>query len=141
MSDYDKMKVSEMRKMVKEHRKVHTTPLGKMSKIALMKEMDKYAGTPSATPSHAPVEVKRPAVVKEEIKVEEGKKAKKMPAIKTKVETGIQGHTSHAPAKEARAEVEPKTEVARARLVKGSAEAKAFMASIRMKKSKDKNVV
>jgi hypothetical protein len=36
--------------------------------------------------------------------------------------------------------VEPKKEVARAKLIKGSAEARAFMASIRMKKTKEKDV-
>ena len=140
MSDYDKMKISEMRKMVKEHRKVHTTPLGKMSKIALMKEMDKYAGTPSATPSHAPVEVKRTEVSKEVAKREEGKVVPKKKAVVEKVDFGVQGRTSHAPAKEARAEVEATRPVARARLIKGSQESKDFMASIRQKKTKKDNV-
>jgi hypothetical protein len=140
MSDYDKMRISEMRKMVKEHRKAHMTPVGKMSKIALMKELDKYAGTPSTMPSMAPVEVKRASAVKEEVKVEEGKKAKKMPAMKTKIDYGVQGHTSHTPTAMAKAEVEPKKEVARARLIKGSQEAREFMAMIRAKKSKSKDV-
>ena len=134
------MKISEMRKMLKEHRKAHLTPVGKMSKIALMKELDKYAGTPSTMPSHAPVEVKRPAVVKEEVKVEEGKKAPKKKAMKTEVGTGVQGVTSHAPEKLAKTEVEATKPVAKARLIKGSQEARDFMASIRMKKSKEKDV-
>lgn len=140
MTHHEGMKTSELRKMLKEHRKTHVAPVGKMTKVALLRELDKFAGTPSAMPSHAPVEVKRPAVVKEEIKVEEGKKEPKKKAVKVEVPTGIQGHTSHTPAKAARAEVEVAKPVARARLVKGSAEAIAFMASIRMKKSKDKDV-
>jgi len=36
--------------------------------------------------------------------------------------------------------VEPKNEVARSKLIKGSKEARDFMAAIRMKKSKDTDV-
>ena len=53
-ADMEKMKTSELRKMVKEHRKTSTTPTGKMSKVALLLELDKYAGTPSSQPSAAP---------------------------------------------------------------------------------------
>ena len=56
MTDYEKMKTAELRKMVREHRKTSATPLGKMSKVALMLELDKFAGTPSTMPSHAPVQ-------------------------------------------------------------------------------------
>jgi hypothetical protein len=82
-----------MRKMLKERRKGRIfTPVGRVSKIALMKELDKVCGDAKARcRRHAPVEVKRAEESKELAKMEEGKKAKKMPAIKTKVGTGVQG--------------------------------------------------
>jgi hypothetical protein len=140
MSDYDKMKIGEMRKMLREHRKTNAVPVSKMSKIALMKELDKFAATPSTMPSHAPVEKARTEVSKHQIAVEEGKHATKKKAEKVVVGTGVQGVTQHAPKKEVKSEAVQQNPIARAKLVKGSSEAREFMASIRMKKTKKDNV-
>lgn len=140
MTDYEKMKIADLRKMLREHRKTSATPLGKMSKVALMLELDKFAGTPSTQPSHAPVEEKRTAISKEVTKREEGKVAPKKKAVKTEVPAGVQGVLSHAPKKIADSEAVQQNPVARAKLVKGSQEARDFMASIRMKKTKKDNV-
>jgi len=140
MPDYDKMKVSEMRKMLKEHRKTSIAPVSKMSKIALMQELDKFAGTPSTMPSKAPVEKERTVVSKVQAKVEEGKVAPKKKAVKVDVPAGIQGRTEHAPKKTVKTEAVVATTPARAKLIKGSQEARDFMASIRMKKTKKDDV-
>jgi len=142
MSDYDKMKISEMRKMLREHRKTAVVPVSKMSKIALMKELDKFAGTPSTMPSLAPVEKARAEVSKHQAAVEEGKhipKDKKK-AEKVVVGTGVQGVQSHDSKKQVKSEAVQQNPIARAKLVKGSQEARDFMASIRQKKTKKDNV-
>ena len=141
MTDYEKMKTAELRKMLREHRKTSATPLSKMSKVALMLELDKFAGTPSAQPSHAPVEKARTEVSKEVAKREEGKVAPKKKAVKTEVPAGVQGVGQHASKKTADSEAVQQNPVARAKLVKGSVEAREFMASIRQKKTKKDNVV
>jgi hypothetical protein len=140
MTDYEKMKTAELRKMVREHRKTSATPLGKMSKVALMLELDKFSGTPSTQPSHAPVEEKRTAISKEVAKREEGKVAPKKKAMKTEVPAGVQGVLSHAPKAIEKSEAVQNKPVAMGRLVKGSQEARDFMASIRQKKTKKDNV-
>ena len=140
MTDYEKMKTADLRKMLREHRKTSATPLSKMSKVALMLELDKFAGTPSTQPSHAPVEKARTEVSKEVVKREEGKGAPKKKAVKTEVPAGVQGVLSHASKKEVKTEAVQQNPVARAKLVKGSQEARDFMQSIRMKKSKKDNV-
>jgi hypothetical protein len=133
----DKMKISELRKMLKEHRKTHVTPVSKMQKHQILMELDRYAATPSTTPSKAPVVVKEEKAVKEEVKEE---KSKPKPAPKkTKVEpTAL--IVPEVSKKELDKAVEPKKEVARVKLIKGSKEARDFMASIRMKKSKKDDV-
>lgn len=140
MTDYEKMKTAELRKMLREHRKTSATPLSKMSKVALMLELDKFSGTPSTQPSHAPVEKARTEVSKEVVKREEGKVAPKKKAVKTDVPTGVQGVGQHASKKEVKSEAVQQNPIARAKLVKGSQEARDFMASIRMKKTKKDNV-
>lgn len=146
MADYDKMKIGDMRKALKEHRKTHAVPVSKMSKIALMKELDKFAGTPSTMPSHAPVEVKHAQASKHEAMVEEGKgvpKAVKKALKKEEkvvIPTGVLGVGSHDSKKQVKSEAVQQNPVARAKLVKGSQEARDFMASIRMKKTKKENV-
>ena len=140
MPDYDKMKVSEMRKMLKEHRKTNAVPVSKMSKIALMQELDKFAGTPSTMPSHAPVEKERSVVSKVQASREEGKVVPKKKEVKTIIPDGIQGRTEHAPKKVVKTEVKESKPVAMGRLIKGSQEARDFMASIRMKKTKKDDV-
>ena len=140
MTDYEKMKTAELRKMLREHRKTSATPLSKMSKVALMLELDKFSGTPSTQPSHAPVEKARTEVSKEVVKREEGKVAPKKKAVKTDVPTGVQGVGQHASKKEVKSEAVQQNPIARAKLVKGSQEARDFMASIRQKKTKKDNV-
>ena len=140
MTDYEKMKTAELRKMLREHRKTSATPLSKMSKVALMLELDKFAGTPSTMPSHAPVEKERSQVSKVQAKVQEGIVPMKKKAVKTDVPTGVQGVGQHASKKTADSEAVQQNPVARAKLVKGSQEARDFMQSIRMKKTKKDNV-
>ena len=140
MTDYEKMKTAELRKMLREHRKTSATPLSKMSKVALMLELDKFAGTPSTMPSHAPVEKERSQVSKVQAKVQEGIVPMKKKAVKTEVPAGVQGVLSHAPKKLADSEAVQNKPVALGRLVKGSQEARDFMASIRQKKTKKDNV-
>jgi ribosomal protein L18E len=98
-------------------------------------------------PSHAPIEKKRAEVSKEVAKVEEGKGVPKSvkKALKKEekvvVPTGVLGVPSHDSKKQVASEAVQQNPVARAKLVKGSAEAKAFMASIRQKKTAKDNVV
>lgn len=140
MTDYEKMKTAELRKMLREHRKTSATPLSKMSKVALMLELDKFAGTPSTMPSHAPVEKARTEVSKHQAAVEEGKHTPKKKAEKVVVGTGVQGVQSHDSKKQVKSEAVQQNPIARAKLVKGSQEARDFMASIRQKKTKKDNV-
>jgi hypothetical protein len=147
-ADMEKMKTSELRKMVKEHRKTSTTPAGKMSKVALLLELDKYAGTPSSQPSAAPAvkaQDKAVAVVKKVGNLTTGGSGGKSAAPKetAKVGTPVQGVKGSQAPKSVIGE--PQTEsnakpIARARLIKGSQEARDFMAAIREKKTKSKDV-
>lgn len=141
-ADMEKMKTSELRKMVKEHRKTSTTPAGKMSKVALLLELDKYAGTPSSQPSAAPVVKAQDKAVKKVVDTAEKPKPMAAPA-KTKVGTPVQGVKGSQAPKSVIGE--PQTEsnakpIARARLIKGSQEARDFMAAIRAKKTASKDV-
>lgn len=133
----EKMKISELRKMLKEHRKTHVAPVSKMAKHHILAELDKYASTPSSQPSKAPVVVKEEKAVKEEVK--ELKSKPKSAPKKTKVEPMPLVEPVVSKKVEDKA-VEPKKEVARAKLIKGSKEARDFMASIRMKKTKKDDV-
>ena len=142
MPDYEKMKVSDMRKMLKEHRKTHVAPVSKMSKIALMKELDRYAGSPSgAAPS---VVAEHNDAVKTLVKKakDEIKPAAKLPAPpkQTSKKPAIQGVENKEPAKQPKADVEPVKAIARTKLIKGSQEARDHMAAIREKRTKSKNV-
>lgn len=131
------MKVSELRKLLKEHRKTNVAPVSKMAKHQILMELDRYASTPSSTPSKAPVVVKEEKAVKVEAK--EVKSNPKPAPKKTKVDPTplMQPEVSQ---KEMNKAVEPKKEVARVKLIKGSQEAREFMASIRMKKTKKDDV-
>jgi hypothetical protein len=136
----EKTPTKELRKMLRAHHKAQIAPISKMTKIALMRELDKFAGTPQAQPSMAPVEVKRTEVSKEVAKMEEGKATKKKSVEKVVVPTGVQGVPQHASKKIVKEEGTAPKPVAMGRLVKGSAEARQFMASIRAKKTKKDNV-
>lgn len=123
----DKMKISELRKILKEHRKTAVTPVSKMAKHQVLMELDKYAATPSSTP--APVVVEGKKAIKEE-------KAEVKPVSKVKVKVPM----SQEPVAAIEKAAEPKKDVARVKLIKGSKEARDFMASIRMKKTKETDV-
>jgi hypothetical protein len=144
MSDYDKMKISDMRKMLKEHRKTHVAPVGKMSKIAIMQEMDRYTASGTKLPEKSPVVVEEKKVVKQVAKeaLNPPKSALKTPK-KREESLPIVDYTqksSHESKKQVAKDVEPIKQVARTKLIKGSQEARDFMASIRMKKSKKDDV-
>lgn len=142
MSDYDKMKISEMRKMLKEHRKSHVAPVGKMSKMAIAQELDRYASSGSKLPEKSPVVKGQEDAVKKIVKEVKDKsvktpKVKDTPQAPEKLLPLMEKKASKKVEDEA---VEPAKQVARAKLIKGSKEARDFMAMIRMKKSKDKDV-
>jgi len=132
------MKISELRKLLKEHRKTNVAPVSKMQKHQILMELDKYASTPSSTPSKAPVVVNEEKAVKKIVKEVKNPEPKPAPK-KTKVAPTplIQPEVSK---KELDKVVEPAKEVARTKLIKGSQEARDFMASIRMKKTKKDDV-
>jgi len=133
------MKVSDLRKMLKEHRKTNVAPVSKMAKHQILMELDRYASTPSAQPSKAPVVVKEEKAVKVVAK-EETKPSTSLPKPKkTKVDPMPLQEPIVAQKVENKA-VEPKKEVASSKLIKGSKEARDFMASIRMKKTKKDDV-
>lgn len=133
------MKISELRKLLKEHRKSAIAPVSKMQKHHILMELDKYASTPSSTPSKAPVVVQQEKAVKVSAKEQTDPGTSLPKPKKTKVAPTplMQPEVSK---KELSKAVEPVKEVARTKLIKGSQEARDFMASIRMKKTKDKDV-
>jgi len=135
----DKTKVSELRKMLKEHRKTNVTPVSKMAKHQILMELDRYAATPSTQPSKAPVVVKEEKAVKAEKKMETAPGTSLPKPKKTKVDP-MPLQEPIVKQKEMNKAVEPTKEVARAKLIKGSKEARDFMASIRMKKTKKDDV-
>jgi hypothetical protein len=135
---HEDMKISELRKLLKEHRKGAIAPVSKMQKHQILMELDKFAGTPSQMPSKAPVVVEKEKIVNhiaKEVKNPEPKPAPK----KTKV-APTPLITPEVSQKELNKAIEPSKEIARTKLIKGSQEARDFMASIRLKKTKEKNV-
>ena len=136
---HEDMKVSELRKMLKEHRKTHVAPVSKMAKHHILAELDRYASTPSTMPSKAPVVVNEEKAVKVEKKMETAPgtslpKPKKVKVAPMPLQEPIVTQKVENKA------VEPAKEVARAKLIKGSKEARDFMASIRIKKTKKDDV-
>jgi hypothetical protein len=136
---HEDMKISELRKLLKEHRKTAIAPVSKMPKHQILMELDKYASTPSSTPSKAPVVVAQEKAVKVVAKEKTDPGTSLPKPKKTKVAPMPLQEPSVAQKVEAKA-VEPKKEVARVKLIKGSQEAREFMASIRMKKTKKDDV-
>jgi hypothetical protein len=135
MSSAD-MKVSELRKMLKEHRKTAITPVSKMAKHQILMELEKFG---ASTPSHAPAVVKQEKAINKVVK----EAVAPAPLPKPKAHKLSKEPLLTPPAvtkKELDKAVEPEKQIARAKLIKGSQEARDFMASIRMKKSKDKDV-
>jgi len=134
---HEDLKVSELRKLLKEHRKTNVAPVSKMAKHQILMELDRYASTPSTQPSKAPAPVGQEKAVKVEAK--EVKSVPKPAPKKTKVDP-MPLQEPIVSKKELDKSVEPVKEVARAKLIKGSKEARDFMASIRMKKTKKDDV-
>lgn len=136
---HDDMKISELRKLLKEHRKSAIAPVSKMQKHQILMELDRFASTPSTMPSKAPVVVKEEKAVKVEAKKETapGTSLPKPKKVKVAPTPLIQPEASQ---KELNKSVEPAKEIARTKLIKGSQEAREFMASIRMKKTKKDDV-
>ena len=144
MSDYDKMKISDMRKMLKEHRKNAIAPVGKMSKIAIMQEMDRYTASGTKLPEKSPVVVEAKKAVKQVANEalnppKSGVKTPKKREESLPVVDFTQ-KSAHESKKQVDRNVEPKTTIARTKLIKGSQEARDFMASIRQKKTKKDDV-
>jgi len=135
----EKMKISELRKMLKEHRKSNVAPVSKMQKHQILMELDRYASTPSSTPSKASVVVGQEKAVKVETKQETAPGTSLPKPKKTKVAPTplIQPEASK---KELDKSVQPAKEIGGSKLIKGSKEARDFMASIRMKKTKKDDV-
>ena len=129
---HDDMKISELRKLLKEHRKTTIAPVSKMQKHHILMELEKFGGS-----AHAP-EVKQEKAISKVVK--EVLAPAPLPKIKEQKIPSTPLAKPVVSKKELDKAVEPEKQVARSRLIKGSAEAKAFMASIRMKKSKDKDV-
>jgi len=130
------MKISDLRKMLKEHRKSAITPVSKMAKHQILMELEKFG---SSTPSSAPAVVKQEKAISKVVK--EAVAPAPLPKPKApKVAKEPVLSTAPVSKKELDKAVEPEKQVARTKLIKGSQEARDFMASIRMKKSKDKDV-
>lgn len=148
-SVYEQMKISELRKVLREHRKINAKPVGKMAKHHILAELGKHA--PPVDMSAG--EHTTPAVMKTiEAKAAKGKSGPKVgegsvskhvvegKMMPNKIPAVAQAVTKRAEKAQANADVEPKKEIARTKLIKGSQEAKDFMRMIREKKSKEKNV-
>jgi hypothetical protein len=144
MSDYDKMKISEMRKMLKEHRKTHVAPVGKMSKIAIMQELDKFSASGSKLPEKSPVVKGQEEAVKQIVKEVKTPAKSALKTPKKREESfplvDFTQKSAHESKKQVDKNVEPKNPIARTKLIKGSQEARDFMAMIRMKKTKKDDV-
>ena len=144
MSDYDKMKISDMRKMLKEHRKNAIAPVGKMSKIAIMQELDKYSASGSKLPEKSPVSIGEKQAVKQIVKEVKTPAKSTLKTPKKKEESlpmlDYTQKSAHESKKQVDKNVEPKNPIARTKLIKGSQEARDFMAMIRMKKTKKDDV-
>jgi hypothetical protein len=135
MSSAD-MKISELRKMLKEQRKGAIAPVSKMQKHQILMELEKFG---SSTPSSAPAVVKQEKAVNKVVK----EVLASAPLPKPKAPKVAKAPLLTEPPvskKELDRAVEPEKQIARTKLIKGSQEARDFMASIRMKKSKDKDV-
>jgi hypothetical protein len=113
-----------------------------MSRVSIAQELDRYASSGSKLPEKSPVVKGQEEAVKKIVK-----EVKDVSAPKSKSKTPKAVPDKIAPLMEKKASqkvedsaVEPAKQVARAKLIKGSKEARDFMAMIRQKKSKDKDV-
>jgi hypothetical protein len=141
-NDYSKMKLSELRKLVREEHKKTTTPVSKMPRHVLMAEMDRIAATGSLKTAVRPTEAKvvkqlvaetKPSKVPEKV-LPKPKQVSKKPSV--------QGVETKEPIAVANKDVSVgKENVAMGRLIKGSQEARDFMAKIRaVRKTKKEQV-
>lgn len=134
-NDYSKMKLTELRKLVREK----TMPVGKMPRHLLLMEMDRIANTGGMKTSVRPTEAKVAKQV-----VAESKPSKvslpKPPQVSKKA--AVQGVEVKEPIVVANKDVSVgKENVAMGRLIKGSEEARLFMAKIRAVRKTKKEAV
>jgi len=140
--DYAKMKLSELRKLVREEHKKTATPVGKMPRHLLMAEMDRIAATGSFKTSVRPTEAK---VVKQVVAESKPSKVPEKVLPKPKQvskKPSVQGVEDKEPIAVANKDVSVgKENVAMGRLIKGSQEARDFMAKIRATRKTKKEQV
>ena len=121
--------VTELRKMLKEHRSKTHNPISKMKKHEVIAELEKHMGKKE---EH---EVKPVAPVKAVEKKEVKKESKATPVVPKDVPSKLgKAPKPSAAGMEKDAKVEVK--VPRVRLIKGSQEARDYMAKIRMQRKK-----
>ena len=140
--DYSKMKLSELRKVVREEHKKTAVPVGKMPRHLLLAEMDRIAATGSYKTAVRPTEAKvvkqlvaetKPSKVPEKV-LPKPKQVSKKPSV--------QGVENKEPIAVANKDVTVgKENVAMGRLIKGSQEARDFMAKIRATRKTKKEQV
>lgn len=121
--------VTELRKMLKEHRSKTHSPVGKMKKHEVIAELEKHMGKSEAVVHHEA----KPEV---SVKVSEKKSEKKASAPITK---DLPAKIGKAPKPDAGGMQKVATEekkVPKVRLMKGSQEARDYMAKIRMMRKK-----
>ena len=141
-NDYAKMKLSELRKVVREEHKKHTTPVGKMPRHLLLAEMDRIAATGGMKTAVRPTEAK---VVKQVVAESKPSKVPEKVLPKPKQvskKAAVQGVENKEPIAVANKDVSVgKENVAMGRLIKGSQEARDFMAKIRATRKTKKEQV
>jgi len=141
-NDYAKMKLSELRKLVRTEHKKAATPVGKMPRHLLLAEMDRIAATGSLKTAVLP---KQKEVVKQIVEQSKPSQAPakilpKPKAVSTK--PSVQGVENKEPITVANKDVSVgKENVAMGRLIKGSQEARDFMAKIRATRKTKKEAV
>jgi hypothetical protein len=141
-NDYAKMKLSELRKVVREEHKKTAVPVGKMPRHVLLAEMDRIAATGSFKTAVRPTEAKVVKQVVEQSKPSQAP-AKILPKPKqVPKKPSVQGVENKEPIAVANKDVSVgKENVAMGRLIKGSEEARQFMAKIRaVRKTKKEQV-
>jgi hypothetical protein len=141
-NDYSKMKLSELRKLYRAEQKKTAVPVGKMPRHVLMAEMDRIAATGSLKTAVRPTEAK---VVKQLVAETKPSKVPEKVLPKTKqvsTKPSVQGVETKEPIAVANKDVSVgKENVAMGRLIKGSEEARQFMAKIRaVRKTKKEQV-
>lgn len=142
-NDYAKMKLSELRKLVREEHKKTASPVSKMPRHLLMAEMDRIVATGSFKTAVRPTEAK---VVKQVVEQSKPSKVPEKVLPKPKqvsTKPAVQGVEVKEPIVVANKDVSVgKENVAMGRLIAGSEEARQFMAKIRaMRKTKAEAVV